>query len=276
MTRARVNLLGVGVSVLNLRTAVEALTEAVRERRKGYVCVSNVHVLVEAQYNPAYKRVLNQAMLVTPDGMPLVWAGRLAGHREMGRVYGPDLMLAVFEATRASGCRHFLYGGMPGVAEELKCRLESRFPGASIVGTGCPPFRPLNPPEEEALEAQVHAARPDIFWTSISTPKQDQFNAAFLPRLDTTLMIGVGAAFDFHTGRVAQAPPWVQRIGLEWCYRLCSEPRRLWKRYLTVNPVFLALVVCQLTGLKRYTLDERRDEEAWRGGPATPNQGPRL
>ena len=125
-----------------------------------------------------------------------------------------------------------------------------------IVGTGCPPFRPLSAKEETELEAQVRAARPDFFWTSISTPKQDLFNAALLPRLDTALMIGVGAAFDFHTGRVAQAPRWIQRSGFEWLYRLCREPRRLWKRYLTVNPVFLALVLCQITGLKKFTLDD--------------------
>jgi len=258
VTTKRVNVLGVGVTVLNVPTAVEALLEAVRQRRKGYVCVSNVHVLVEAQQNPAYKQVLNQAFLVTPDGMPLVWAGRLAGHREMARVYGPDLMLAVFEATRDTGHTHFLYGGVPGVAEELKLRLESRFPGVRIVGTGCPPFRPLNPAEEAALIAQVSAARPDFFWTSISTPKQDLFNAALLPRLDTTLMIGVGAAFDFHSGRVLQAPRWIQRSGLEWLFRLCREPRRLWKRYLTVNPIFLALVFCQATGLKKYPLPADR------------------
>lgn len=256
MTIKRVNVLGVGVTVLNVPTAVDALLDAVRQRRKGYVCVSNVHVVVEAQQDPAYKQVLNNAFLVTPDGMPLVWAGRLAGHREMARVYGPDLMLAVFAATRNSGHTHFLYGGVPGVAEELKLRLESRFPGVRIVGTGCPPFRSLNAAEEEALIAQVGAVRPDFFWTSISTPKQDQFNAAFLSRLETTLMIGVGAAFDFHTGRVAQAPPWVQRLGMEWFYRLCREPRRLWKRYLTVNPIFLGLACCQITGLKKYPLPE--------------------
>lgn len=254
MTIKRINVLGVGVSVLNLRTAVAVLTEAVQQRRRGYVCVSNVHVLVEAQQNPAYKQVLNRALLVTPDGMPLVWAGRLAGHRDMSRVYGPDLMLAVFEATRPSGHTHFLYGGLPGVAQELKDRLERRFPGVRIVGTGCPPFRRLDAEEEAALIAQVGAVRPDFFWTSISTPKQDLFNAAFLPRLDTTLMIGVGAAFDFHTGRVAQAPRWIQRIGMEWFYRLCREPRRLWKRYLTVNPIFLGLALCQLAGLKKYPL----------------------
>lgn len=255
-------MLGVGISVLNLQTAVEALIKAVGHRRKGYVCVSNVHVLVEAQYDRGYKRVLNRAFLVTPDGMPLVWAGRLAGHREMARVYGPDLMLAVFDATRTTGQTHFLYGGRPGVADELKQRLEDRFPGARIVGTGCPPFRPLNTQEEQDLIRQVEAARPDFFWTSISTPKQDLFNATFLPRLDTVLMIGVGAAFDFHTGRVAQAPRWVQRAGFEWFYRLCREPRRLWKRYLTVNPVFLALLFCQMTGLKKYALEPDSQDDA--------------
>ncbi len=252
----RANVLGVGISILNLDTALAAIAEAVRERRKGYICVTGVHGVSEAQDDPAFRRILNGAFLNTPDGMPMVWMGKLAGFREIDRVYGPDLMLKVFQWSQSSGCRHFFYGGAPGVAEELKSRLEARFPGVSIVGTYCPPFRPLDDAEENALTAQVAAARPDMLWVGLSTPKQERFMAAYLSRLDTTLMVGVGAAFDFHAGRVKQAPRWMQRSGLEWFYRLCSEPRRLGKRYLRNNPLFIARASAQLIGLRRYPLGD--------------------
>ena len=252
----RANVLGVGISILNLDTALAAIAGAVRERRRGYICVTGVHGVSEAQDDPAFRRILNGAFLNTPDGMPMVWMGKLTGFREIDRVYGPDLMLKVFQWSQSSGCRHFFYGGAPGVAEELKSRLEARFPGVSIVGTYCPPFRPLNAAEESALTAQVAAARPDMLWVGLSTPKQERFMAAYLSRLDTTLMVGVGAAFDFHAGRVKQAPRWMQRSGLEWFYRLCSEPRRLGKRYLRNNPLFIGRASAQLTGLRRYPLGD--------------------
>jgi N-acetylglucosaminyldiphosphoundecaprenol N-acetyl-beta-D-mannosaminyltransferase len=251
----RVNVLGVGISVLSLGTAVEAIAQAVQARRKGYICVTGVHGVTEAQDDPAFRRILNQAFLCTPDGMPMVWMGRLAGHRSISRVYGPDLMLSVFAWSERSGCRHFFYGGGPGVAEDLKARLEARFPAVQIVGCYTPPFRPLNEAEEEALTQQVRAARPDMLWVGLSTPKQEHFMASYLPRLDATLMVGVGAAFDFHAGRVKQAPLWMQRSGLEWFYRLCQEPRRLWRRYLRNNPSFVARSAAQLLGLRQYSLD---------------------
>lgn len=252
----RSNVLGVGISIINLDTALYAIASAVRERRRGYICVTGVHGVTEAQDDPAFRQILNGAFLNTPDGMPMVWMSKLTGFKGIDRVYGPDLMLKVFEWSQASGCRHFFYGGAEGVALELKARLEARFPGVKIVGTYCPPFRPLRPDEEQALTQQVAAARPDMFWVGLSTPKQERFMSAYLPRLDTTLMVGVGAAFDFHAGRVKQAPRWMQRSGLEWFYRLCSEPRRLWKRYLRNNPLFVCRAFCQLTGLRRYSLEK--------------------
>ncbi|HEY6169879.1 MAG TPA: WecB/TagA/CpsF family glycosyltransferase, partial [Verrucomicrobiae bacterium] len=151
--------------------------------------------------------------------------------------------------------RHFFYGGARGAAEELKRRLTERFPGLQIVGVYEPPFRPLDAGEERALIEQVRAARPDILWVGLSTPKQERFMAEYLPKLDVTLMVGVGAAFDFHSGRAKQAPRWMQRCGLEWFYRLCCEPRRLWKRYLKNNPLFLGRALLQLTGLRKYPLE---------------------
>jgi N-acetylglucosaminyldiphosphoundecaprenol N-acetyl-beta-D-mannosaminyltransferase len=259
----RVNVLGVGISALNLDLAVEAVHQALNQKARGYVCVTGVHGVSEAQSDPALREILNRAFLNTPDGMPMVWMGRLQGFRHMGRVYGPDLMLRLCESSRTTGFTHFFYGGGPGVAAELKQRLEERFPGLKIVGTYAPPFRPLNTEEESALAHQVAALKPDIFWVGLSTPKQERFMAEHAPRLDATLFFGVGAAFDFHAGRMRQAPRWVQRSGLEWLFRLACEPRRLWKRYLKNNPLFVLRAFGQLTGLKRYPLENLK--------PQTPN-----
>jgi N-acetylglucosaminyldiphosphoundecaprenol N-acetyl-beta-D-mannosaminyltransferase len=255
MAIQRVNVLGVGVSVLNLRTALTAISDAVGARRKGYICVTGVHGVMEAQEDAAFRHILNQACLCTPDGMPMVWMGWLRGHREMSRVYGPDLMLEVCAWSEKSGCRHFFFGGAPGVAEQLRDKLTARFPKLRVVGHYTPPFRPLNAEEEKQLQEMIHAAQPDILWVGLSTPKQEKFMAEFLPRLDVPLMIGVGAAFDFHSGRVRQAPRWMQRTGLEWFFRLCCEPGRLAKRYLRNNPLFVVRIVGQLCGLKKYPLE---------------------
>ena len=241
---------------MNLPIAAAAVLAALRARRKGYVCVTGVHGVTEAQDDPAFRRILNAAFLNTTDGMPLVWLGRHHIGGAVDRVYGPDLMLEIFRATQATTFRHFFYGGAPGVAEELKAKLEARFPGVTICGTYGPPFRPLTDAEQAELAALVREKKPDIIWVGLSTPKQERFMAEYLPRLDTTLMFGVGAAFDFHSGRVRQAPRWIQRSGLEWFYRLCSEPRRLARRYLVNNPLFLWRIAGQLSGLRNYPLEE--------------------
>jgi len=251
MTIPRFDVLGVQLHAMNLPTATEAVLAALRERRKGYVCVTGVHGVSEAQDDPAFRAILNAAFLNTTDGMPLVWLGRRAVGPQVDRVYGPDLMLEIFRATEGTEFRHFFYGGAPGVAGELKAKLKARFPGVTIAGTYCPPFRPLNPDEETQLAELVRAARPDIIWVGLSTPKQERFMAEYLPKLDTTLMFGVGAAFDFHAGRIPQAPRWMQRSGLEWFYRLCREPRRLGRRYLTNNPLFVLRLLAQAVGFRK-------------------------
>jgi N-acetylglucosaminyldiphosphoundecaprenol N-acetyl-beta-D-mannosaminyltransferase len=149
---------------------------------------------------------------------------------------------------------HFFYGGAPGVADALKAAMQKRFPGVNITGTYCPPFRPLNPEEEQELSAMVAEKKPDLFWVGLSTPKQEKFMAAYLAKLDTTVMFGVGAAFDFHTGRMAEAPRWMMRCGLQWLHRLCSDPKRLWKRYGVIVPTYLFRIFLQRTGLKKYPL----------------------
>lgn len=251
----RVNVLGVGVSAINLKMAREAFLFAVRNKKKGYICVTGVHGVMESQDDPKIREIHNKAFLVTPDGMPMTWMGRLQGFKSMSRVYGPDLMLDIMEISREAGFRHFFYGGADGVARELKSRLEQRFPGLQIVDTYEPPFRPLNAEEESQLKNRVADSRPDIFWVGLSTPKQEKFMAEYLPKLDVTLMVGVGAAFDFHSGRVIQAPRWMQRSGLEWIFRLCVEPKRLWRRYLKNNPRFAFAAACQLLGIKKFALD---------------------
>lgn len=251
----RANVLGVGLSVINLDSAVEVVTQALERKQKGYVCVTGVHGVSEAQTNPEFRAILNHSFLTTPDGMPMVWMGKVQGFKQMGRVYGPDLMLRVCDWTRTRGFTHFLYGGAPGVVEELKARLERQFPGLQIVGHYTPPFRPLTAEEEADLARQVATLKPDIFWVGLSTPKQEQFMANHWQKLDATLFFGVGAAFDFHAGRMHQAPRWMQRNGLEWLFRLICEPRRLWKRYFKNNPLFLWRAACQLTHLREYRLE---------------------
>ncbi|RYD30390.1 MAG: glycosyltransferase, partial [Verrucomicrobiaceae bacterium] len=181
----RVNILGVGLSAINLRTAGDAIHKAIGERRKGYICVTGVHGVTEAQGDNAFRDILNQSFLTTPDGMPMVWCGWKEGRKEMDRVYGPDLMLQVFEEGVERGVRHFFYGGCEGVADLLKQKLEERFPGVIITGCYTPPFRELNDGERSDLQIRVREEKPDIIWVGLSTPKQERFMARYLPLLDT-------------------------------------------------------------------------------------------
>src|ERR1700730_7121420 len=252
----RVNVLGVGVSVLDQDRAREFLFDAARDGRRGYVAVTGVHGVSEAQRDRILRDILNRALLVTPDGMPMVWMGKLQGHPSIQRVYGPDLMLNLCEHSIVHGFSHFLYGGVPGVAEQLQQELESRLPGLRIVGTYTPPFRRLNDVELRDLQECVRLARPDFFWVGLSTPKQEHFMAQYVSVLpEATIFIGVGAAFDLLTGRIRQAPKWMQRSGLEWLFRLSQEPKRLGRRYLVNNPIFALRAAGQLSGLRNYLLD---------------------
>jgi N-acetylglucosaminyldiphosphoundecaprenol N-acetyl-beta-D-mannosaminyltransferase len=248
----RVNILGVGVNATNMLQAVNLVTSAVSQGRKGYVCVTGVHGIMEAQKDPAFRTILNRSMLTTPDGMPTVWVGRLNAYSQMRRVYGPDFMLEVCCVSVERGYTHFLYGGVDGVADQLKSELTRKFPGLKVVGTYTPPFRPLNASENAELQANISKLRPDFFWVGLSTPKQERFMAEYLPILETKVMVGVGAAFDIHTGRAQDSPDWVKSAGLQWLHRLLQEPSRLWKRYLINNPIFVYKMTSQLLGLTKY------------------------
>lgn len=250
----KINVLGVGLSEINLDLAEKLIIDAVREKRKGYVCVTGVHGVSEAQADEEFRRILNGAFLNTPDGMPMVWYGKANKSKVMDRVYGPDLMLRICRISPEHGIRHFFYGGREGVAETLRENLCRKFPELEVVGTYTPPFRPLNEEENAQLADEISRLKPDIVWVGLSTPKQERFMDEYLPKLETTLMFGVGAAFDFHAGLVPQAPHWMQRSGLEWFYRLCKEPKRLWKRYLKNNPLFILRALGQASGLRKYPL----------------------
>jgi N-acetylglucosaminyldiphosphoundecaprenol N-acetyl-beta-D-mannosaminyltransferase len=253
-TLQQVNVLGVGVHVLDMESTTSALADRLREGTKGYVCLAGVHGVMEAQRDPDLKAVFAKAFLVVPDGMPTVWMGHLQGFPTMQRVFGPDLMLEVMGRKEFRHCRHFLCGGEMGVAERLRDEMVRRFPWVKITGVYSPPFRAMTEIEESELAAQVHCAKPDIIWVGISTPKQDRFMARYLSTLDTKLMIGVGAAFLFHTGEIKDSPKLIKQAGLQWLHRLVQEPSRLWRRYLLNNPRFLLYAFFQVLGLKRYAL----------------------
>ena len=249
---ARVNILGVGVSAISMEEAVTRSENLLAGDAKGYICVTGVHGVMEAQGDELFRTILNNSFLTTPDGVPTVWMGHLHGFKSMTRVYGPDFMVAMCAASVNRGYRHFLYGGKPGVAEELKSELLKRFPGLQIVGTYTPPFRPLKVEEEEDLIRELEACKADVLWCGLSTPKQERFMAEYQHKLPVQLMVGVGAAFDLLSGNLKEAPNWMKRSGLQWFYRMLVEPRRLWKRYLSNNPRFLWLTMLQLTKVRRF------------------------
>lgn len=250
----RFNVLGTGVSALALDQACALVLGVRGQCQLGYICCATAYNINQARADEALRSAYNRSLLTTPDGMPLVWLGRWLGHKGITRVYGPDLMLAVCEAGRAAGLTHYFYGGKPGVAEELREKLSVRFPGLQVVGTFTPPFRALTVDEVATLRADIAARKPDIIWVGLSTPTQEKFMAEHAGTFATGLLIGVGAAFDFLSGRVPQAPRWMQARGLEWLHRLCTEPSRLWKRYLIYSPMFVLRTLAQLTGLKKYPI----------------------
>ena len=242
------NILGVGVSAINMQMALDNIHRWIQNDERHYICLTGVHGIIESYRREAVRAIHNSAGLVAPDGMPLVWLSRLMGFRNVERVYGPDLLLKVCEQSLVHNYRHYFYGGAAGIAERLVDRLVTRFPGLVVVGVHSPPFRALSIEEDRAVVKRINEARPDIVWVGISTPKQEQWMAQHVNRLNASVLMGVGAAFDFHAGVKKQAPRWMMRAGLEWFFRLLSEPRRLGKRYLINNPLFVALVTLQMLG----------------------------
>ena len=251
----RVNVIGTGVHAVDMERAVAMIEGWIERRERHYVCVRDVHGVVRNAQDERLRAIHNGAGLVTPDGMPLVWLCRVAGHARVGRVYGPDLMLAACERLMRRSARHFFYGGAPGVADVLAQKLQSRFPGLIVAGVHSPPFAAPNEDDDRRTASMLDAAAPDIVWVGLGTPKQELWMARLRPLVEAPVLIGVGAAFDFHAGFKPQAPGWMRRRGLEWLFRLATEPRRLGPRYAVAIPTFLALLAAQKSGLRRFPLD---------------------
>ena len=247
------SVLGVPVNAVQIPEVIARMTEWIGRRNDGhYIAVTGMHGVIEARHDANFKRVLADADLVVPDGMPLVWISRLRGEALRRRVYGPELMLTFCKETAAAGCRHFLYGGEPGVPEQLARFLEKSCVGIRIVGTYSPPFRSATPEEDVVTMAMINRAAPDVLWVGLSTPKQETWMHQHRSELRVPVMVGVGAAFDFLSSRKKQAPAWMRENGLEWLFRLLQEPRRLWKRYLVNGSEFAFLAALDLLGLRRF------------------------
>jgi N-acetylglucosaminyldiphosphoundecaprenol N-acetyl-beta-D-mannosaminyltransferase len=251
----RTNILGVGVSQINMKLCLEKINHWILTNERQYVCVANVHTIMESTRDKRLRMVNNNAGMVTPDGMPLVWVNHWMGNKVVTRVYGPDLLFAACERSLETGWSHFFYGGTEEVVQNLTKNIYQRFPGIKIVGYSSPPFRKLTSSEDDFDVNRINTSGADILWIGLGAPKQEYWMAEHLGRIKAPVMVGVGAAFDFHAGVKKQAPLWMQRSGLEWLFRLVSEPKRLWKRYLYNNPLFIWSVFLQLSGLKKFPLN---------------------
>jgi N-acetylglucosaminyldiphosphoundecaprenol N-acetyl-beta-D-mannosaminyltransferase len=235
----RASVVGIDLAVTDYQGAMDWMDEVIRRRDRVCLSAAAVHLVMVAREDPATMRAVRAAVTV-PDGMPLVWALRSLGHRGATRVYGPDLMAAYCARAARTGTRMYLYGGRSEEArEQLAAALLDRFPGLRIVGGWSPPFRELPERERYEVAERINATGADVVWVGTGQPKQEKWMAEMRDRLNAPVLAGVGAAFDFHAGLVAQAPPWMQRHGLEWAYRLSREPRRLWRRYARYNPLFV-------------------------------------
>lgn len=236
---ASTDILGVQISALNMGLAVETIEAWVDNNARHYVSICTVHTIMECQRSEELRKTINAAGLRTPDGMPLVWLSRLAGHDHVSRVYGPDLMLELCWRSGLTGHRHFFYGGGPGVAERLVDRLTEKFPDLHVAGIHTPGMLASGELERRETIDKINASRADIVWVGLGAPKQDWWVANHRALLNAPVLIAVGAAFDFHSGAIKQAPAWMQRNGLEWLFRLSQDPRRLWRRYILDNARFV-------------------------------------
>jgi exopolysaccharide biosynthesis WecB/TagA/CpsF family protein len=252
---AQFPVLGVRVDAVQIADVIARMEEWIAQREAcQYIAVTGMHGVTEALHDATFKEILNAAGMVVPDGYPLVWLGRRKGFANLlRRVYGPELMETFCTQTERKSYRHFFYGGAPGVAEELAEKLVTRYRGITVAGTYCPPFRELTAEEDRQIVELIERARPDIVWVGMSTPKQERWMFEHRGRLNVPVLVGVGAAFDFHTGRVPQAPRWMREHGLEWLFRLAREPRRLWRRYLVYGSEFTMAICLESMRLKNFT-----------------------
>lgn len=242
-----VNILGVNITAEPLTKVLAAIQDSLEGKREGgYVCATSVHGVIESQSDPGLLEILNHAFINLPDGLPLAKVGCWLGATQIEQIKGITLFPLVCEMTAQMNVKHFFYGGQHGVAEKLAQVQRKKFPNLKVAGTYCPPFRFLTSKEKEQIILMINESGADIIWIGLSTPKQEKWIGEFHTKLHAKLIFSVGAVFDFYTGRISFAPPWVHRLGLEWLYRLISEPGRLWKRYLKIVPMFIIFVTLQI------------------------------
>ena len=252
-SEGKFSLLGVFVSLVQIPEVIQRMEAWINERSGcHFIAVTGMHGIVEAQRDPAFKSVLNSADLAVPDGMPLVWLARWRGHSLRRRVYGPELMESFCEQTAFRGYRHFLYGGKPGVADRLADTLQVKYPGMMIAGLLSPPFHTLLADEDDKIISMINDSKSDVVWVGLSTPKQERWMFEHRDRMKAAVLVGIGAAFDFHTGLKRQAPRWMRERGFEWLFRLLTEPRRLWRRYLVYGSQFVYWVALEQLGLRKW------------------------
>jgi N-acetylglucosaminyldiphosphoundecaprenol N-acetyl-beta-D-mannosaminyltransferase len=278
---AKTNILGIGITAISYEEVVCVCDHWLADRRipshserpdsrARYIAVTSVHGIISSVLDPSVRRCINQADVATPDGMPVVWALRSFGCKHQQRVYGPTLTLALCDMAEKRGYGIFLYGSSPETLEKLQKNLSRRYPSLRIAGSYSPPFRPLTNEEGAEIIQKISDSGAVLVFVGLSTPKQEQWMEAHCRRLAGMVLVGVGAAFDFHAGKLRQAPEWMQRRGLEWLFRLMVEPRRLWRRYLLVTPLFLPLWGLQRLGIlqfwRRFALDDPRARMAKNSG----------
>ncbi len=243
MTTAFFNILGVRISAVNLNAACAQIEGWIVDQVRTYVCVAPVSTIIDCQDDPVYRSIVNNAGMVTPDGMPIVWLGRWRAGKMVCRTYGPDLMNAFCALSQNKGYKHFFYGGSGVTNRLLVENLKRRFPKLLIVGHHAPLFLVSRQKEKQEIIDQINASGADVLWIGLGSPKQDFWMSVHRSQINVPVIIGAGAAFDFLAGTKRQAPSWLQKSGFEWLFRLCCEPRRLWRRYLFGNARFVYLII---------------------------------
>lgn len=261
------SILGVGISAINMEDAVSFIENAISNRQKRYICVCPISTIMECKKNADVMKSVNSADLATPDGMGVVWLGMMRGHKNIKRVYGPQLMRRVCDISVSKGYKHYLYGSTQEVLDSLNARLDKNYPGINVAGRFSPPFRKLTKDEDEKIINDINSSNADIVWVGLGSPKQDLWMHEYRSRINASILIGVGAAFDFLAGVKPQAPAWIGDHGFEWLFRLLTEPKRLWRRYLIDYPLFFFYLLLDLIAkvflnfcmrFKSFVLDHRK------------------